>query len=96
MALPFSGILLSIFIFLVTLGMVPFLKITNPSDCWFIGMVWVFLTLTFEFLFGYYIIGEPWDRLLVVFNILEGNLFFLALLTTGVSPYVAAKMRALI
>jgi len=33
-----------------------------------------------------------WSLLLIVaVNILEGDLFFLALLTTGVSPYVAAK-----
>jgi len=96
LALPFSGVLLSILIFLTTLSMVPLLKISISSGYWLVGMVWVCLTLTFEYLFGHYIIGEPWDKLLTVFNILEGDLFLLALFTTGVSPYVAAKIRGLI
>jgi len=90
LALPFSGVLLSILIFLTTLSMVPLLKISISSG------YWLGLTLTFEYLFGHYIIGEPWDKLLTVFNILEGDLFLLALFTTGVSPYVAAKIRGLI
>ena len=95
-ALPFSGVLLSVFIFLITLGMIPFLKITSSSGYWFVGMVWFLLTLTFEFLFGHYIIEEPWDKLLAIFNILEGDLFLLVLLTMAVSPYITAKIRTLI
>jgi len=96
LALPFSGVLLSILIFLITLGMVPFLNVSNPFGFWLVGTVWVLLTLIFEFVFGYYVVGESLDRLLAVFNILEGNLFILVLFTTAVSPYIAAKLRALV
>jgi len=96
LALPLSGILLSIFIFFITLGMVPFLKVSNLSGFWLVGVFWVLLTVTFEFIFGYYIIGESWDTLFEIFNILEGNLFVLVLLVTAVSPYIAAKIRVLV
>jgi hypothetical protein len=96
LALPVSGILLSIFIFLITLRLVIFLHISGATDFWLVGIVWAFLTLLFEFLFGYYMVSESWERLLAVFNILEGDLFILVLLVTAVSPYIAAKIRALI
>ncbi len=41
LALPFSGVLLSIFIFLITLGIVPFLDVSNSSGFWLIGIVWI-------------------------------------------------------
>jgi len=96
LALPLSGILLSIFIFFITLGMVPFLKVSNMSGFWLVGVFWVLLTVTFEFVFGYYIIGESWDTLFKIFNILEGDLFVLVLLVTAVSPYITAKIRILV
>jgi len=96
LALPLSGILLSIFIFFITLGMVPFLKVSNISGFLLVGVFWVLLTVAFEFVFGYYITGESWDNLLEIFNILEGDLFVLVLLVTAVSPYIAAKIRVLV
>lgn len=96
LALPFSGIMLSIFIFLITIRMLSFLKISNSLELWLVGIFWVMLTLAFELLFGHYVIGESWGKLFEVFNILEGNLFLLVLFVTASSPYVAAKIRTLI
>ena len=96
LALPFSGVLLSILIFLITLGVVPFLNIYYSLGFWRVGIVWVLLTLIFEFVLGHCIIGNSWDSVLAIFNITEGNFFILVLLITAFSPYIAAKIRALI
>jgi len=96
LALPLSGILLSIFIFFITLGMVTFLEVSNLIGFWLVGAFWVLLTVTFEFVFGHYIIGESWDTLFKIFNILEGDLFVLVLFVTAVSPYISAKIRVLV
>lgn len=94
LALPLSGILLSAFIFLITLGMVPFLNLSDPLSLWLVGIFWVFLLLIFEFIFGHYVMEEPWKKLLEQFNIFKGNLFLMVIVTTAVSPYVTAKLRS--
>ena len=94
-ALPLSGISLSILIFLITVLLVPFLGAVIPSHYWIIGGMWVLMTVLFEFSFGHYIMGESWRTLLEAYNLLEGNLWVVVLITTAVSPYLGAKLRGL-
>ncbi|HEU5339218.1 MAG TPA: hypothetical protein VFU39_08030 [Sulfuricaulis sp.] len=51
-----------------------------------IGMVWLGLTMTFEFLFGHFVAGHSWPRLLQDYNLLAGGLWSL-LLWVAVTPY---------
>jgi hypothetical protein len=60
-----------------------------------IGLGWVGLTVAFEFLAGHYLFGHPWARLLADYNILRGRIWLLVLVTTGVAPVVAARLRGL-
>jgi hypothetical protein len=53
-----------------------------------IGGIWLGLTIVFEFLFGHYIMGNTWTRLLADYNILAGRLWSLVLLWTFIGPYV--------
>ncbi|MBI4463852.1 MAG: hypothetical protein HY647_04020 [Acidobacteria bacterium] len=94
-ALPLSGVLLSVLIFLLTLLLLPFLKVSIAFQYWVVGGLWFLLTIAFEFLFGHYVVGESWTKLWEVFNVFEGNLWLLALLTTACSPYLAARLRGL-
>ncbi|MFQ5756666.1 MAG: hypothetical protein ACE5H7_11330 [Acidiferrobacterales bacterium] len=96
LALPLSGILLSGFVFLITLGMAPFLNLSNPLSLWLVGIFWVFLLLIFEFIFGHYVMEEPRRKLLEQFNPLKGNLFLMVIFATAISPYATAKLRSLI
>lgn len=73
MALPMSGVLLSCLIFLTTYLLSPFLKAT-PRQSWAIGSTWLFLTILFEFGFGHYIMGKPWEVLLKAYDVKGGNL----------------------
>lgn len=95
-ALPVSGLLLSLLIFIVSYLTIPFFRVLESRMYFLIGVVWVALTLSFEFLFGHFVAGKPLQEILQVFNINQGNLFVVALMTTLIAPGVSAKLRGLI
>ena len=51
-----------------------------------IGVFWVILPVLFEFVFGHYVIGNPWQKLLTDYNILKGRVWSLFLLAELISP----------
>ncbi|MDY1591312.1 MAG: hypothetical protein RBS85_04010 [Methanofastidiosum sp.] len=56
-----------------------------------IGIAFLFATIAFEFLFGHFVIGHSWAKLLYDYNLLEGRLWSLVLVWTTAGPYVVAK-----
>ena len=95
-SLPLSGILLSAMTFLVTLTFISFIGSFESKVYIFIGIFWVALTLSFEFLFGHYVVGKSWKEIIQVFNILKGDLFIVVLFISAISPWAAAKLRGII
>lgn len=61
-----------------------------------IGLLWLALTLTFEFLAGHYLFGTPWRQLLADYDILAGRIWILVLLTTASAPLLAWHTRRLL
>lgn len=57
-----------------------------------IGLTWLVLTICFEFLFGHYVMGHPWDRLFHDYNLLAGRLWVLALAWVTLSPFVLYRL----
>lgn len=57
-------------------------------DFWLIGLLWLAMTVSFEFLFFHYVVGKPWDDLLADYNVAQGRLWVLVLLTTLLGPPV--------
>jgi len=53
-----------------------------------VGAMWVGLTMAFEFLFGRFVVGHPWSRLLADYNLARGRLWPLVLLAVGIGPLV--------
>jgi len=41
-------------------------------------------------------VSHPWSRLLADYNLLQGRLWVLILVVTGISPFAAAKLRGLV
>jgi hypothetical protein len=93
LAVPLSGITLSIIIFTITYLCFNLLSNNKSLVYLYIGIQWVIMTLVFEFVFGHFIIGKSWSELLQVFNILEGNLFTLALLSSLFSPILVSLIK---
>jgi len=59
-----------------------------------IGLIWLTLTIAFEFLFGHYVMKHPWSRLFHDYNLLKGRVWALVLLWTAIAPYVIFKLRS--
>lgn len=96
MALPLSGVLLAVLVFLVTLLLVPFIASSESKAYILVGIFWVILTLFFEFLFGYFVAGKSWQEIMQVFNIKTGDLFIFVLFVTAISPWLSAKLRGIL
>lgn len=94
LALPVSGVILSVCIFLLTWLLLPrTVKVRSTGDCWLIGTCWFVLTVAFEFASGL-ADGKSFAELLSAYNPLTGNLWLLVLLTTFLSPVIANKLEA--
>lgn len=51
-----------------------------------IGVLWFGLTVTFEFLFGHYIVRRSWSQLLSDYNLFAGRIWLLILVWITVAP----------
>ena len=96
MAFPLSGILLAVLVFLITLMFVTFIGSSESKTYIGVGVLWVMLTLSFEFMFGYFVIGKSWQEILNIFNIMNGDLFIVVLFTSAISPWATAKLRGIL
>ena len=67
-------------------------KIRSSAEAITIGLIWLTLTIAFEFLFGHYVMKHPWSRLLHDYNLFEGRLWVLVLLWVTLAPYVFHKL----
>jgi len=56
------------------------------SDFWSIGVLWLAMTASFEFLFFHFVGGKSWSELLADYNVAQGRIWVLVLLTTFLGP----------
>ena len=96
MALPLSGILLTALVFLITLMFISVIGYSESKVYILVGFLWVALTLSFEFLFGHYVVGKSWQEIIKIFNMLRGDLFIVVLFISAISPWTAAKLRGIL
>jgi hypothetical protein len=53
-----------------------------------VGLLWLVMTMAFEFLFGHYVAGHTWERLLHDYDLLAGRLWSLVLAWIALAPYL--------
>lgn len=61
---------------------------TGSGQALSIGFLWLGLTLAFEFLFGHYVAGHTWARLVADYNLLAGRVWILIPLWVGLAPWI--------
>jgi len=54
----------------------------NTKDLLLIGVIWLSMTIGFEFLFGHFVAGHSWKSLFSDYNILAGRIWIIVLLFT--------------
>ena len=94
-SLPLSGLLLSGLVLLISWVTMPFIGSSSEAVYHQVGLLWFLLTLSFELLLGRFLMRKPWREILQVFNLRKGDLFFLVLIATLVSPRLAAELQGL-
>jgi len=83
-------------IFAISLASVRWIGARSVYQSLGVGLLWLALTLGFEFLLGRLVLGYSWEHIGAEYNLLKGGLMTLGLMVLAVSPVVAAKWRVLI
>ncbi|MBE9171470.1 hypothetical protein IQ238_29620 [Pleurocapsales cyanobacterium LEGE 06147] len=63
-----------------------FWRFESSRQALVVGLIWLGLTVAFEFLFGHYIAGQSWSRLLRDYNILAGRVWIAILIWIAIAP----------
>ena len=58
-----------------------------------VGLIWLGLTIAFEFLFGHYVVGHSWSKLLYDYNVFAGRVWVVVLIWVTVAPYVFYRLQ---
>lgn len=66
-------------------------KIVSSAQAWKIGVMWVVMTVCFEFGFFHFVAGKPWSELLYAYNVFDGQVWVFLLIWVLVAPYVFYK-----
>lgn len=88
-----STVSLSALIIALTWLTIRWIRPVSTRAAWQVGLLWVTLTLAFEFLAGHYLFGHPWADLFADYNVLRGRIWILVLVVTAVAPPLCASAR---
>lgn len=90
-----STIILCIVIVIVASLAISWIGPRTVNDALLIGLLWLMLTMAFEFLAGHYLFGHPWQTLLADYNMFEGRIWPFVLLANLLSPVIAFQVHRL-
>ena len=90
-----SGIVLCVVILAAAALTARWYGLLLPSARWYIGGLWLVLTLCFELSVGY-AQHQSWQKLLDAYTFQGGNLWPLVLVTTFLAPWIGARLRGVI
>jgi hypothetical protein len=62
---------------------------SNGREAMVVGALWLGLTVAFEFLGGHYLFKAPWSKLLADYNVINGRIWILVLVTTFLAPWIS-------
>jgi hypothetical protein len=68
------------------------MKLKETKTLLGIGIFWVVITIIFEFVFGHYVMGHPWQKLFADYNLFSGRLWVLVLINNIVAPLISWKI----
>ena len=57
-----------------------------------IGIMWIVMTIIFEFAFGYYVRGSSWSEMLGAYYFWQGELWIFVLISVVIIPQIYFKM----
>jgi hypothetical protein len=90
-----SGLLLIACVLIIALLSIKWLGQLSFAQYAGVGLLWLVLTLAFEFGFGLLVRGESLASLLEAYRFREGNIWPMVLVVVAVAPAFAAYVRGL-
>jgi hypothetical protein len=90
-----STVVLSVLVFLIAWLTVGWIRPVSTGDAMLIGLVWLLLTLGFEFLVGHYVFHKPWAELTEDYNVARGRIWPLVLVAVLFAPLWTARIKGL-
>jgi hypothetical protein len=69
------------------------LKLSSAQKALQLGLIWLVLTVGFEFLFGHFVMGNPWASLFHDYNLLAGRVWVLVLIWIAAAPGVFYRIQ---
>jgi hypothetical protein len=91
-----STLILSVLVVVLTCFTIRWIRPRSSRDGWSIGGLWVALTLGFEFIGGHFLFGNSWSQLLEEYNLLQGKIWILVLMTIAIAPPLCARSLGLL
>jgi hypothetical protein len=86
-------LILCLLIFIITWFSIVWIRPPSAWVAFFVGLIWLAMTVSFEFLAGHYLFGNPWDKLLADYNIFKGRIWILVLITILLCPRIMYSLR---
>ena len=68
-------------------------KLSSSYEALAIGLIWLVQTIMFEFLFGHYVMGHPWDLLFADYNVFEGRFWSIVVFWVAVAPLIVYRVQ---
>lgn len=87
-----SCVTLAAVILLITWLTLDWIRPPSSADAWRIGVMWLAMTLAFEFLAGHFLFRTPWQTLLADYDVLAGRLWVLVLIATLAAPGILYRL----
>ena len=88
-----STVLLALIIFFVALLLSPWLNLDSRRQAWVVGLLWMMLTVAFEFGAGHFVFGTPWSKLLADYHLTEGRIWIIIPLAMLLTPPTLYRMH---
>jgi apolipoprotein N-acyltransferase len=67
-------------------------KIESVKYAILTGLIWLSLTILFEFGFGHYVMGNSWEKLFHDYNLSKGRVWGVLLIWITIAPYIFYKI----
>ena len=64
----------------------------SMTDLILIGVLWLVMTVAFEFGFFHFVMGKPWENLLADYNVPRGRIWVLVLATVLLGPIIVGTL----
>ncbi|MBK7383893.1 MAG: hypothetical protein IPI81_11280 [Flavobacteriales bacterium] len=88
-------LLCALILFATGLG-IGWIGATTTWQAWSVGLLWLGMTLAFEFGAGHYLFKKSWHELLLDYDLLKGRIWVLVPIVTLLAPWIMAKLRGLL